>query len=154
MDEANGKTMHMGHMNGTYRANYHDDGVTSGDEFSGDDKSYRNSPASSTATRAAGTDDDGAPTTTVPTNVAVPPDGGWGWVVVVASFLCNLVVDGIIYSFGMFSMAIGDTFDESKAKVALIGSLLSGSYLVAGKIYHHLNEFSFQLPNNPPITTE
>ena len=24
-----------------------------------------------------------------------PPDGGWGWVVCFASFLCNFMVDGI-----------------------------------------------------------
>lgn len=78
----------------------------------------------------------GPPTTTatVPTNVALPPDGGWGWVVVAASFCCNLVVDGIIYSFGMFLPELVKSFGESKAKVSLIGSLLSGSYLIAGKL--------------------
>ena len=30
-----------------------------------------------------------------------PPDGGWGWVVCAASFLCNLILDGIAYSFGV-----------------------------------------------------
>lgn len=30
------------------------------------------------------------------------PDGGWGWLVVLASFLTHLVVDGIIYSDGLF----------------------------------------------------
>ena len=24
-----------------------------------------------------------------------PPDGGWGWVVCAASFLCNMILDGI-----------------------------------------------------------
>lgn len=71
-------------------------------------------------------------TATVPANVAIPPDGGWGWVVVAASFCCNLVVDGIIYSFGMYLPALIIAFGESKAKVSLIGSLLSGSYLIVG----------------------
>ena len=31
-----------------------------------------------------------------------PPDGGWGWVVMIASFTCNLVLDGIGYVFGVF----------------------------------------------------
>ena len=26
-----------------------------------------------------------------------PPDGGWGWVVCFASFMCNFIVDGIVY---------------------------------------------------------
>lgn len=71
------------------------------------------------------------------TYMVVPPDGGWGWVVVAASFCCNMVVDGIIYSFGMFLGVISESFDESKAKVSLVGSLLSGFYLMEGKIYIH-----------------
>jgi len=27
-----------------------------------------------------------------------PPDGGWGWVVCFASFMCNLILDGKILS--------------------------------------------------------
>lgn len=30
-----------------------------------------------------------------------PPDGGWGWVVVFASFMINAIVDGMCYSFGI-----------------------------------------------------
>ena len=26
-----------------------------------------------------------------------PPDGGWGWVVCFASFMCNFIIDGIVY---------------------------------------------------------
>ena len=26
-----------------------------------------------------------------------PPDGGWGWVIVFASFMNNLIIDGIAY---------------------------------------------------------
>ena len=73
-------------------------------------------------------------TTTVPTNIAVPPDGGWGWVVVAASFFCNFVVDGITYSFGIFLSVLVDDLKESKAKVSLIISLMSGCYLIAGMI--------------------
>ena len=28
-----------------------------------------------------------------------PPDGGWGWVVCFASFMCNFIVDGIVYRY-------------------------------------------------------
>ena len=27
-------------------------------------------------------------------DVPLPPDGGWGWVIVISSFLCNLILDG------------------------------------------------------------
>lgn len=65
--------------------------------------------------------------------MVVPPDGGWGWVIVAASFMCNLFVDGIIFSFGVFLNDISDAFAVSKARVALVGSLQSGFYLMAGQ---------------------
>ena len=71
----------------------------------------------------------------VATFTVVPPDGGWGWVIVAASFFCNLVVDGIIFAFGMFLGDISRTFDVSKAKVSIIGSLLAGFYLMVGKLH-------------------
>ena len=32
----------------------------------------------------------------------LPPDGGWGWVVCFASFMCNFIIDGIVYRFISF----------------------------------------------------
>ena len=26
-----------------------------------------------------------------------PPDGGWGWVICFASFMCNFITDGVVY---------------------------------------------------------
>lgn len=63
-----------------------------------------------------------------------PPDGGYGWVVCFASFMCNMVVDGIAYTFGIFLGEFVDYFGEGKGKVAWVGSLLSGVYLSAGPI--------------------
>ncbi|XP_025412667.1 monocarboxylate transporter 12-B-like isoform X2 [Sipha flava] len=64
--------------------------------------------------------------------IVVPPDGGWGWVVVFAAFYCNVVVDGIIYSFGMLLKDMVDSFHESESKISIVGSLLNGFYLIAG----------------------
>ncbi|KAB0802053.1 hypothetical protein PPYR_04239 [Photinus pyralis] len=78
--------------------------------------------------------------------IVVPPDGGWGWVVVIASFLCNMVVDGIVYAFGMFLEDISKEFDVSEAKVSLVGSLLSGFYLMVGPFTSALaNRYGFRL---------
>ncbi|XP_063362459.1 monocarboxylate transporter 3 isoform X5 [Cydia amplana] len=63
-----------------------------------------------------------------------PPDGGYGWVVVFASFMCNLIVDGIAYTFGIFLPELVTYFGEGKGTVAWVGSLLSGVYLAAGPI--------------------
>ncbi|KAL3229334.1 hypothetical protein MRX96_023645 [Rhipicephalus microplus] len=43
-----------------------------------------------------------------------PPDGGYGWVIVFASFICFVIVDGIIFSFGIFLREFASTFNESK----------------------------------------
>lgn len=65
-------------------------------------------------------------------NVVVPPDGGWGWVVMMASFSCNVIVDGIVFSAGMFLKPIGEEFNATTPQTALVSSLLSGFYLLAG----------------------
>ncbi|XP_043258205.1 monocarboxylate transporter 14 [Colletes gigas] len=78
--------------------------------------------------------------------MVVPPDGGWGWVIVAASFMCNLFVDGIIFSFGVFLNDISEAFAVSKARVALVGSLQSGFYLMAGPFVSALaNRYGFRL---------
>ena len=61
------------------------------------------------------------------------PDGGYGWVIVFASFFCNLTVDGICYTFGLFFNDFVTYFDSSRAVTALAGSLLSGCYLTSGE---------------------
>ncbi|XP_070156513.1 monocarboxylate transporter 12 isoform X1 [Polyergus mexicanus] len=84
--------------------------------------------------------------TTIEVEMVVPPDGGWGWVIVAASFMCNFFVDGIIFSFGVFLNEIADAFSISKARVALVGSLQTGFYLMAGPFVSALaNRYGFRL---------
>ncbi len=64
--------------------------------------------------------------------MAVPPDGGWGWMVVLASFVANMVVDGISYSFGVFLTEFQGYYKSSQGMAALLGSVLTGCYLIAG----------------------
>lgn len=81
----------------------------------------------------------------VETEVIVPPDGGWGWMVVLGSFACNMIVDGIIFSFGMFLPKIVESLQVNKGQVALVGSLLSGFYLIVGPFASALaNRFGFR----------
>jgi len=54
-------------------------------------------------------------------------------VVVFASFMCNMIVDGIAYTFGVFLGEFVKFFGEGKGKTAWVGSLLSGMYLSAGQ---------------------
>ncbi|XP_044258335.1 monocarboxylate transporter 3 isoform X2 [Tribolium madens] len=71
-----------------------------------------------------------------------PPDGGYGWVVVFASFMCNMLVDGIGYTFGIFLPKLVDYYGETKGTTAWVGSLLSGMYLSVGPVVSALtNKF-------------
>ncbi|KAK7869034.1 hypothetical protein R5R35_002982 [Gryllus longicercus] len=75
-------------------------------------------------------------------DIPPPPDGGYGWVIVIASFLCNMIVDGIAYTFGVFLGEFVTYFGEGKGKTAWVGSLLSGMYLSAGPVVSALtNKF-------------
>jgi len=66
--------------------------------------------------------------------VRTPPDGGWGWVVVFASFNCNMVLDGIAYSFGILLNSISKHFGEGKGMISLVGSILAGVIMLVGPI--------------------
>ncbi|KAK9880173.1 hypothetical protein WA026_010046 [Henosepilachna vigintioctopunctata] len=75
-------------------------------------------------------------------NLPQPPDGGYGWVIVFASFMCNMILDGIAYTFGIFLSDIMDYYGETKGKTAWVGSLLSGIYLACGPLVSALtNKF-------------
>ena len=63
---------------------------------------------------------------------SVAPDGGWGWVVVLASFLISVVVDGICYTSAVIKNDLQQHFETSSSTMAWAGSLLGGFYLIAG----------------------
>lgn len=46
--------------------------------------------------------------------LVVPLDGGWGWVVVAASFMCCFIVDGIVMSAGLFQKSLGELSENPK----------------------------------------
>ena len=62
------------------------------------------------------------------------PDGGWGWVILFASFMSSVIVDGVCFAFGIFYLEFLDYFGESKSKTAWIGSVLNGTYMIMGKL--------------------
>ncbi|XP_065075123.1 monocarboxylate transporter 5 [Ochlerotatus camptorhynchus] len=63
-----------------------------------------------------------------------PPDGGWGWMVVLASFCIHIVTDGMTYSFGIFYVEFLEYFKEGKGYTAWIASILVGVTLCSGPI--------------------
>ena len=55
-------------------------------------------------------------------DLPLPPDGGWGWVVVAASFFCLCVLDGISYTFGMFLVPLMEDMECGRSGVSAAGS--------------------------------
>lgn len=51
-----------------------------------------------------------------------------------ASFLCNMILDGIAYCFGVLITPLCDYFDSDKGTVSWVGSLLCGVYLMSGPV--------------------
>jgi hypothetical protein len=70
---------------------------------------------------------------------------------VIASFLCNMIVDGIAYTFGVFLDEFVNYYGEGKGKVAWVGSLLSGMYLTAGEKQLSSNLFDLSLSLSHPF---
>lgn len=60
------------------------------------------------------------------------PDGGWGWMIVLASLTCNIIVDGVCYSFGVFKDEYLKEFGATNQQTGWVGSLLAGCYLTIG----------------------
>lgn len=62
------------------------------------------------------------------------PDGGWGWVVVIASFMIHLIADGATFSFGVIYVELLQYFKESRGYTAWIGGLFMAMPLLSGPL--------------------
>lgn len=77
--------------------------------------------------------------------MAIPPDGGYGWLVLFLSFLAQLIVDGIIFSIGILLPLISAEFNVSSAQVVLVGSIQIGCYFMGGAFSSALiNSYGFR----------
>ena len=65
--------------------------------------------------------------------VPVAPDGGWGWVVVLAGFMVHFLLDGINYTFGIMLPPIVEDFNSEPETVVWAGSLLIGVNMLSGQ---------------------
>jgi MFS family permease len=58
------------------------------------------------------------------------PEGGYGWIVVGASFVVHVLVLGSLYTFGVYYPVYIEAFDASQGEVAWVGSI--GAALMVG----------------------
>lgn len=58
-------------------------------------------------------------------------DKGWAWVVMTASCLSLMIVNGVAYTSGIYNVAFLEEFGESKATTAWIGSLINSTSCTA-----------------------
>ena len=58
----------------------------------------------------------------------------YGWLVVAASFLCNMVIDGMGYSFGVMLQPLMHEFHVGAGHVAFVGSILNGVVMLSAPL--------------------
>ena len=67
-------------------------------------------------------------------DIPPPPDGGWGWMVVFASFMVHLIADGMAYSFGIYVETFVVQFEASHFAIGMLGSIMLGVTWGSGPI--------------------
>jgi len=67
----------------------------------------------------------------VDTRKALAPDGGWGWVISVATCLLCFIAEGTGYSFGVFLEYYTESFDTSVRSTSFASALFYGVYSTA-----------------------
>jgi len=65
--------------------------------------------------------------------IPTPPDGGYGWVIVLSSFVNHFIVDGICYAFAAFMSTYSEYFNTSTAVTSALMSTLIGCYMLLGE---------------------
>jgi len=105
--------------------------------------SYTTTTTATTTTTNTTTDSDDSSSSSSSSSsdlVDRAPDGGWGWVVVFASFMVNMIADGVTFSFGVIFIEFEKYFEEGKSKTAWIGSLFMAVPLLSGPIASFLTD--------------
>ncbi|CAF1525281.1 unnamed protein product, partial [Rotaria sordida] len=66
---------------------------------------------------------------------AITPDGGWGWIIVFASFMIHFIMDGITYSMGdVFLRPMMDNLNKTRGPVSTIFGILPAITQATGPI--------------------
>jgi len=68
----------------------------------------------------------------------VPPDGGWGWLVLFGACLTNILIPGTIKSFGVLFIEFTQAFEVSQTKSSWIPALCYFLYSSLGKALNNI----------------
>ena len=61
-------------------------------------------------------------------------DGAWSWVVMAASLLNIMLVDGTAFSVGILLDVWAESLNVDRTDVSLVSAFINGTYLFAGKL--------------------
>lgn len=88
---------------------------------------------------------EGAEETEIAAQITVPQEGGWGWVVVFASFWSIFILDGVAFTFGSVFGDITQDFGLSESVVAIVNSIAIALYLTAAPLASaFINRYGFR----------
>ncbi|XP_016979732.1 uncharacterized protein LOC108045062 isoform X3 [Drosophila rhopaloa] len=77
--------------------------------------------------------------------MVIPPDGGFGWVIMVLSFLAQLIIDGLIFTVGILLPFMAKDLGVERTAVLFVASVQIGCYFTSGAFAAVLiNRFGFR----------
>lgn len=68
----------------------------------------------------------------------VPPDGGWGWLVLFGATLVNILIPGTIKSFGVIFVEFQSAYETTPEKAAWIPGLCYFLYSSLGEFIYFI----------------
>ncbi|XP_060836957.1 monocarboxylate transporter 12-like [Rhopalosiphum padi] len=71
--------------------------------------------------------------------VLVPPDGGWGWLVLLGSTLVNMLIPGTLKSFGVLFVEFTEAFHASETAASWIPAICYFLYCSLGPVSSYLS---------------
>ncbi|XP_023946815.1 monocarboxylate transporter 6-like [Bicyclus anynana] len=88
---------------------------------------------------------EGGEETEIAAQIVVPEESCWGWVVVAASFISVLILDGIVFTFGSLMSDISIDLSVSFSLTNFLNSLALAVYYIAGPLASaFINRFGFR----------
>lgn len=88
---------------------------------------------------------EGVEETEITAQISLPPEGGWGWVVVAASFMIIFMLDGVFFTFGSIFHEMAVDLNVDTSLVALANSVAVAVYFMAGPVASaFINRFGFR----------